>query len=182
MPVGWSPTPSWRYKLMWGTAYRTPFARQLYEEGTPDLEEVRSLNLQIAWEKPRRAGFSVTGFFQWLDDHVMEDPYAGLSLPNEQKIYGLEIEAHLSPHPSLDIEANLTLLNNRGSEERYRYLERIEFDSDYERRKHRSSNGRFFEERHRLVSVICHVFPKNVDNNVIPVRCRPPKSAPTLVV
>jgi outer membrane receptor protein involved in Fe transport len=136
--IGWSPTPSWRYKLMWGTAYRTPFAQQLfearnpdwYEARSPDLEEIRSLNLQVAWEKPRRMGFSITGFYQWLDNHVMEDTYAGLSLPNEQKIYGLEAEAHYSPNSSLDLEANLTLLQNRGSEERYRYLERVEFDSD----------------------------------------------------
>jgi outer membrane cobalamin receptor len=128
--VGWSPSSSWRYKLMGGTAYRTPFARQLYEEGNPDLEEIRSLNLQIAWEKPRRMGFSATGFYQWLDDHVMEDPYAGLSLPNEQRIYGLELEGHYSPHPSLNIEANLTLLENSGSDETYRYLSSIEIDDE----------------------------------------------------
>jgi outer membrane cobalamin receptor len=129
--IGWSPSSSWRYKLMGGTAYRTPFARQLYEEGTPDLEEIRSLNLQVAWEKPRRMGFSATGFYQWLENHVMEDPYAGLSLPNEQKIYGLEAEAHYSLHSGLNVEANLTLLNNRGSQEQYTYLESIEFDSDF---------------------------------------------------
>jgi outer membrane receptor protein involved in Fe transport len=129
--IGWSPTQEWRYKLMGGTAYRTPFARQLYEEGSPDLEEIRSLNLQVAWESSSRMGFSATGFYQWLDNHVMEDPFAGLSLPNEQKICGLEIEARYSPLSSLDIEANLTLLNNRGSQEQYTYLESIEFDSDF---------------------------------------------------
>jgi len=129
--IGWSPSSSWRYKLLGGTAYRTPFARQLYEEGNPDLEEIKSLNLQVAWENSSRMGFSATGFYQWLDNHVMEDPFAGLSLPNEQKIYGLETEAHYSPHSSLNIEANLTLLKNRGSQEQYTYLESIEFDSDF---------------------------------------------------
>ncbi|MBN1832516.1 MAG: TonB-dependent receptor plug domain-containing protein [Deltaproteobacteria bacterium] len=128
--IGWSPSSSWRYKLMGGTAYRTPFARQLYEEGNPDLEEIRSLNMQIAWEKPRRMGFSATGFCQWLEDHVMEDPYAGISLPNEQKIHGLELEGHYSPSPSLKIEGNVTLLENRGSDETYRYLDSIEIDDE----------------------------------------------------
>ncbi len=128
--IGWSPSSSWRYKLMGGTAYRTPFARQLYEEGNPDLEEIRSLNLQIAWEKPRQMGFSATGFYQWLDDHVMEDPYAGLSLPNEQRIYGVELEGHYSPHRRLKIEANLSLLENRGSDEKYRFIESITIDPD----------------------------------------------------
>ncbi len=137
--IGWSPTPSWRYKLMWGTAYRTPFAQQLfearnpdlYEARSPELEEIRSLNLQVAWERSRKIGFYATGFFQWLDNHVMEDPYAGLSLPNNQRICGLELEGHYFPHPRLDIEANLTLLNNRGSEEQYRYLESITIDPDF---------------------------------------------------
>ncbi len=128
--IGWSPTPSWRYKLMGGTAYRTPFARQLYEEGNPDLEEIKSLNLQVAWEKSSRMGFSATGFYQWVDKHVMEDPYAGLSLPNRQKIYGLEAVGHYSPQSNLNIEANLTLLNNRGSDEKYRYI--VEFIDDGE--------------------------------------------------
>ena len=103
----------------------------MYEARSPELEEIRSLNLQVAWEKSRKMGFSATGFYQWLDNHVMEDPYAGLSLPNEQKIYGLEAEAHFSPHPSLNIEANFTLLENRGSEEKYRYLESITIDPDF---------------------------------------------------
>jgi hypothetical protein len=42
--------------------------------------------------------------------------------------------------------------------------------------------GRFFEERYWFVFAINHAFPKNVDNNVIPALCRPPKGAPTLVV
>jgi outer membrane cobalamin receptor len=128
--IGWSPSISWRYKLMGGTAYRTPFARQLYEEGNPDLEEIKSLNMQVAWEKPHRMGFSATGFYQWLENHVMEDPYAGISLPNEQKIYGLELEGHYSPYSALKIEANLTLLENRGLDEKYRYI--VEFTDDGE--------------------------------------------------
>ncbi|MFZ7111136.1 MAG: TonB-dependent receptor plug domain-containing protein [Desulfatiglandales bacterium] len=128
--VGWSPSRSWRYKLIAGTAYRTPFARQVYEDKTPDLEEITSLNLQVAWERSRRMGFSATGIFQRLDNHVMEDPYAGLSLPNRQDIYGLEIEGHLSPHPTLKLEANLTWLKNTGPREQYRYLESVTINPD----------------------------------------------------
>jgi outer membrane cobalamin receptor len=48
--IGWSPRAAWRYKLQYGTAYRTPFARQLYTSSDPDFEEIRSLNLQVAWQ------------------------------------------------------------------------------------------------------------------------------------
>lgn len=127
---GWSPSPSWRCKLLGGTAYRTPFARQLYEGKNPDLEEIRSLNLQIAWEKPSRMGFSATGFYQWLDNHVVEDPYAGLSFPNDQEIYGMEIEGHCFLHNTLKIRMNLTIVQNSGSDEQYQYLESITIDEE----------------------------------------------------
>ncbi len=128
--IGWSPSQSWRYKLLWGTAYRTPFARQLYEGENPDLEEIKSLNLQVAWEKPRRMGFSATGFYQWLDNHVMEDPYGGLSFPNDQEIYGMEVKGHVFPHKTLKIDANVTWLGNRGPKEKYRYLKSVEIDEE----------------------------------------------------
>jgi len=119
---GWSPAASWRCKLLGGTAYRTPFSQQLYEEENPDLEEVKSLNLQVSWDRRSQIGFSATGFYQWLDNHVMEDPYAGLSFPNEQEIYGIEMEGYLLPHETLRLDANLTLLENTGPREKYRYV------------------------------------------------------------
>jgi outer membrane receptor protein involved in Fe transport len=51
----------------------------------------------------------------------MEDPYAGLSLPNQQNIRGVEIEGRFSPLKSLDLSANLTLLDNDGPSETYHW-------------------------------------------------------------
>ena len=51
----------------------------------------------------------------------MEDPYAGLSLPNRQNIKGVEIEGRFSPVKSLDLSANLTLLDNDGPNETYHW-------------------------------------------------------------
>ncbi len=117
----WSPEPQWMMKLLYGVAYRTPFARQLLEEGQPDMEEIKTLNLQVAWKPSPRAGLSVTGFVSRIEKHIMEDPYAGLSLPNQQNITGLEIEGHFSPVKSLDFSANLTLQDNDGPSETYHY-------------------------------------------------------------
>ena len=75
-------------------------------------------------------GFSATGFFQWLENHVMEDPYAGLSLPNHQEIYGMEVQGHFFAHPCLKIQANLTWLGNSGPDETYRFLKSISLDPD----------------------------------------------------
>lgn len=117
----WSPFPAWMVKLLYGNAYRTPFARQLLGEGDPDMEEIQSLNLQVAWEPDPRMELSLTGFASRINHHILEDPYAGLSEPNRQDIQGLEVEARLRPHSSLSLEAGLTLLDNSGPNETYRY-------------------------------------------------------------
>jgi hypothetical protein len=127
--IGWSPHAAWRYKLQYGTAYRTPFARQLYTSSDPDFEEIRSLNLQVAWQ-PALMRASITGFHQRIDNHVMEDPYAGLSRPNCQDIYGIELDGSIRPHRTLTLQTGRTWLTNNGPDENYRYLESVTIDPD----------------------------------------------------
>jgi outer membrane cobalamin receptor len=117
----WSPQPPWMMKLLYGVAYRTPFARQLLEEGKPDTEEIKTLNLQVAWKPSPQVALSVCGFVSRIEKHIMEDPYAGLSLPNAQNIKGVEIEGRYSPVKSLDLSTNLTLLDNDGPSETYHW-------------------------------------------------------------
>ncbi len=117
----WSPEPPWIVKLLYGVAYRTPFARQLLGEGKPDPEEIETLNLQVAWKPSPQTGLSVCGFVSRIEKHIMEEPYAGLSLPNRQNIKGVEVEGHYSPVKSLDLSANLTLLDNDGPSETYHW-------------------------------------------------------------
>jgi outer membrane receptor protein involved in Fe transport len=62
---------------------------------------------------------SLVGFISRIDKSIMEDPYAGLSLPNHQTIPGIELEASYAPHATLDLRANLTLLDNSGPDETY---------------------------------------------------------------
>jgi outer membrane cobalamin receptor len=117
----WSPDPQWVLKTLYGVAYRTPFARQLLEEGKPDKEEIKTVNLQVAWKPTQQAALSVCGFISQIEKHIMEDPYAGLSQPNHQTIKGVEIEGRFSPLKSLDLSANLTLLDNDGPSETYHW-------------------------------------------------------------
>ncbi|MEW6077229.1 MAG: TonB-dependent receptor plug domain-containing protein [Thermodesulfobacteriota bacterium] len=117
----WSPESQWMAKLLYGVAYRTPFARQLLEEDSPDTEEIQTVNLQLSWRPSSRAGLSVCGFVSRIENHINEDPYAGLSDPNHQDIQGVELEGHVSPVRSLDLAANLTLLDNDGPDEIYHW-------------------------------------------------------------
>ena len=116
----WTASSQWVFKVLYGTAYRTPFASQLLEEEEAELEKIKTLNVQIAWDISKHAGLSLCGFASRIENHIMEDPYAGLSQPNNQDIKGVEIEGYLSPAKGLNFSANLTLIDNNGPDETYR--------------------------------------------------------------
>ena len=123
--VVWSPSSAWVAKMLYGTAYRTPYARQLFGATEPDLEKRQEGSIQVAWAPLDGFSLSVTGFASRIDQHVMEDPYAGISQPNHQNINGLEFSSELRFSRFLDVSANLTLLDSSGPEECYRYVENI---------------------------------------------------------
>lgn len=123
--IVWTPHSQWVFKALYGTAYRTPFARQLIEEGNADLEKISTTSLKVSWQPEKRYGLSVCGFFKRLSDHIMEDPYAGLSISNSQEIRGIEIDGYLSPIEAVRLSANLTLQENSGPDETYRYVDYV---------------------------------------------------------
>jgi outer membrane receptor for ferrienterochelin and colicin len=112
---------AWIFKLIVGNAYRTPFAKQLHESRNLDLEQITSVNFQVAWEPLKRFTTKICGFLNQIDNHILEDAYAGLSEPNRQDIYGVEIEARYTPHPTIDLYAGLTLMENSGPDETFQY-------------------------------------------------------------
>jgi len=122
----WSPSSMWLVKSLYGTAYRTPFAAQHLEEEEPELEKIKTLNLQVAWKPSKEVEASLCGFVSHIENHIMEDPYAGLSQSNEQTIKGVEMEGRFSPRKDLEFSANLTLIDNNGKDETYTYIHHIE--------------------------------------------------------
>lgn len=119
----WCPLSEWTFKLLYGTSYRTPFAAQLREEEKPDMEKSENYSFQTIWNPVENVSVGGTLFYNRISNHIMEDPYAGLSESNKQDIYGLELESSYRPVKNLNLEANMTFLKNSGSDERYRYLE-----------------------------------------------------------
>ncbi|MFO7839172.1 MAG: TonB-dependent receptor [Desulfosalsimonadaceae bacterium] len=117
----WSASDAWTVKAVYGTAYRTPFARQLLSGDEPELEKVSTFNANVSWEPSETAEFSLGGFVNKIDDHIMEDPYAGLSNRNHQTIKGIEASCLLRPVRSLELGMNMTFLDNHGPDETYRY-------------------------------------------------------------
>jgi len=119
--VVWSPHTEWTVKALYGTAFRTPFANQLFEDGKPKPEEINTVSLEAAWQPSRRAEIRVCGFVNHISEHVIADPYAGLSKPNHQEIQGIEVEGRIVPVDGLTLSANLTAMDNDGSDEAYHY-------------------------------------------------------------
>ena len=116
----WSPSLAWNFKIIGGTAYRTPFAKQLQEE-EKELENISNISFEADWSPGESFRINFCGFYNSIDDHIKEDPYAGLSEPNQQKIYGGELEVQISPMEDLLLFTNLTIIANHGREERYKY-------------------------------------------------------------
>ena len=111
-----------KFKALYGTAYRSPFARQIEETGGDSLERIRNFNAQISW-KYQNTKAAATMFQNKISNHVNEDRYAGagLSTANSQTIKGVELEMSHQFCDSLSISGNLTLLDNNGPQETYLY-------------------------------------------------------------
>ncbi len=125
-------------KAIYGTAYRTPFVKQLYEYGGERLEKIKSTNFQIQWKPDRENKIALTIFRNKIENHVIADLYegAGLSTPNRQTIDGLEMECDLKILDSLKFSGNVTLLDNDGPDEIFLYNDYTYIDSEGVEQKH----------------------------------------------
>ncbi len=133
----WEPKTEWMVKLLYGTAYRTPNTSQLLEKQNAGfdgistaLEEINTLNVELSWQAQDRLGVSLGGFVNHISNHVMDNAYAGLSDPNHQKIFGVELEGRVVPFAGLELSANLTAFDNSGPDETYRYEDGFIIDPD----------------------------------------------------
>jgi len=126
----WTPKRGFIIKLLHGTAYRTPIIKQLLHGDNFDLEKIKNYSCEFLWETDDKYRFSICGFLNDIDNHSMDDVYAGLSTPNSQKVKGLEIGINCSPLESFSFRANMTLLRNTGHEEIYKYNDYSYLGSD----------------------------------------------------
>jgi len=120
MGIGWSPWPLWHLKLLYGTAYRTPYNQELVGRKHLDPEKVRNLSAYITWRPFTPVRLSVTPFWNRIRHHIQEDPsYKVLSSPGSEDIYGIELEAKWQAASNLKFWANATFLSQEGDDEGY---------------------------------------------------------------
>ncbi|MBC7357619.1 MAG: TonB-dependent receptor [Desulfacinum sp.] len=118
----WEPAEAWRIKASYGSAYRNPYAAQLYGDRSFDPEGIRTGAVQVAWTPSPADQVQLTAFYSRLTDHLAEDPYGGLSMPETERLWGLELDGRWRLHPRLDLRASLTVLGDDADPERYRSL------------------------------------------------------------
>jgi len=125
------------FKSIYGTAYRNPFAKQLQEDQGNRLEKIQNLNAQLSWRNSDTQA-AITVFKNSIDNHVIEDRYAGagLSTPNSQTIDGVELELDHQLTRNFKVSANLTLLGNSGPNETYFYNDFTYIDEEDNLVKH----------------------------------------------
>ena len=123
MGLAWDFLPNWIFKTVYGTAYRTPSAEQVAEGLTSQLEQIDSVNAQLAWQAAKGQRAALTLFRNTIHHHIISDRYsgAGLSTPNSQTLLGIELEWHLPLWHQASFFGNLTLMENRGPDEIYNY-------------------------------------------------------------
>ncbi len=117
----WTPLEDWAMKALTGTAYRTPSPRQLFNSSKTDPEEIKNISLEISRKIGKKAEVSIGGFINRISNHVMDDPYAGLSSPNSQEIKGIEVSGSVKPIDQLTLSAAFTRQSNQGPLETYLY-------------------------------------------------------------
>lgn len=113
---------SLRFKATYGTAFRSPYSSQLFDNLQFEPESIRTASAQLVWSPTPDQLLELTLFQSSLADHRTEDPYGGLSLPSDQQADGAELAFRTPLGQCLELNAGLTLLAAASGEERFRKL------------------------------------------------------------
>ena len=139
MGISWFPRPSWYLKLLYGSAYRTPYNQELVGREDLDPERIQNLSINFTWYPYPPLRLSATAFWNEIRHHIQEEPYGGFSRPGSEDIYGGELDVSWQLSRSLRFWANATVLSQDGDEEEYRALDFVFLRPDGTKEEHYSS-------------------------------------------
>ncbi|MBW2079491.1 MAG: TonB-dependent receptor plug domain-containing protein [Deltaproteobacteria bacterium] len=139
MGISWFPRSSWYLKLLYGTAYRTPYNQELVGRKGLDPEQIQNLSMNLTWHPYASFSFSATIFWNEIRHHIQEEPYGGFSKPGSEDIYGGELDISWQVSHSLRFWANTTLLSQDGDKEKYKVLDHFLIKPDGTREYYYSS-------------------------------------------
>jgi outer membrane receptor for ferrienterochelin and colicin len=171
-------------KGIFGTGYRTPFGRKLvpasyledssspgFEKITLNsrLEKITTLNLGLSW-KHMGTRAAATLFRNAIENSVIEDRTEGFGFPtpNSQDISGLELEVEHQFFQNLTLCANLTLLNNSGTDETYYFNDYIFTDIEGNVSKHYLELRYAYETGPNIMGTLKAVWDINRNLSLVP--------------
>ncbi|EIM64578.1 TonB-dependent receptor plug domain-containing protein [Desulfobacter postgatei] len=171
-------------KGIFGTGYRTPFGRQLvpasYLEDASQsglekitlnsgLEKITSLNLGLSW-KHMGTRAAATLFRNAIENFVIEERTEGFGIPtpNSQDISGLELEVEHQFFQNLTLCANLTLLNNSGTDETYYFNDYDFIDREDNVSKHYLALRYAYETGPNIMGTVKAVWDINRNFSLVP--------------
>jgi len=118
--ANWMINEQWRLKAVGGTAYRSPYPSQIFENDIDDPERITTTSLQLAWKTDNETHAALTLYYNRLDDHIQNDPYGGLSSPSQQNMAGLELETAIRLSSTLRLTGNASVHRYWGEDLDYR--------------------------------------------------------------
>lgn len=116
----WNEGKGWICKMVYGNAYRTPYAKQI-QEGKKDMENIETISFTAGWRPGRKGEVSLTFFGSRLQDYLAYDLETGISEPGKQNIKGVELKAEYTPVKSVELSTGLSLIDSSGQEVWFRY-------------------------------------------------------------
>ncbi|MBN2645380.1 MAG: TonB-dependent receptor plug domain-containing protein [Desulfuromonadaceae bacterium] len=108
-------------KVVYGSAFRSPYSSQLYDNRNFEPERIETLSLQLSWQGETGHSAQMTFYYSHLADHIEESPF-GLSLPAEREVYGMEGSAQIALPYGLKLLGGLSLVHDDGGHDDYRVL------------------------------------------------------------
>lgn len=115
----WKPSSLWQFKLVYGSAYRTPYNMQLLGRYDLEPERAQNLSLEARYRPSPQFNLAITPFWTALENHIQQDPYAGLSSLGSQDIYGIEFAGSYRLCKELRFWANSSFFQTNGDDARY---------------------------------------------------------------
>ena len=104
-------------KLVYGTAYRTPYSVQVVNDQQLTPEVVKTVSAQCSWANENGTALALTLFYSRLSDLRYEDPYGGLSEPVNSKLYGGELTASVAITNRLTLNGALSVTGGETGDE-----------------------------------------------------------------
>ena len=111
-----------RAKLSYGSAYRSPYSRQLFGDTSLSQEHIQSLSGQLSWTPGKKQSYALTLFYNQIKDHRAEDPFGGLSRADSRDMYGAELSLRFPLFATLSAQAELSWVDAGNEEDHYRQL------------------------------------------------------------